>query len=138
MADAPVKCDGTLPPGVYGMVIVPSGASCALDGSTVTRDVIAQSGATSLNAMHDDIGGSYIAHSAYAGLCCSTVHHNVTITGATVAAQIFSSTIDGNADVANSSGAFVVVTTARFSATSTSPATSAHSTTSTTTRSITT
>lgn len=109
MADPPVQCNGTLPPGVYGMVIVPSGASCELDNSTVTGDVIAQDGAVFLNAINDNIEGSYIAHSGYAGLCCSTVGKNVTITNTTSATQIYGSTVKGNADMVNSGGAYAVI-----------------------------
>ena len=57
------QCEGTLPPGVYENVIVPPGASCVLNNSTILRNVTALP-RSEVTLVDDQVGGDIVSHNA--------------------------------------------------------------------------
>jgi hypothetical protein len=117
---AVTTCDGTLPGGTYDTVIVPKGKICIVgDGLgpvTVEQNVILQEGA-SINGVagvftvNGNLQGDGVRNVDITGLpgVPTTIHGNVSITGATGAVVVVFVNIGGNLNISDSNGLGIFV-----------------------------
>lgn len=88
---AQTQCVGTLPPGTYEHIVVPSGAGCLLTSSTVTGNVTALEG-SSLTLNGNRIGGNVSGHRpSFVGSMNDVIGGNFHVTGATGPGFVFGS-----------------------------------------------
>jgi hypothetical protein len=81
-AKTTTECNGTLS-GTYDRILVPDGATCTLDGATVTGNVTAGAG-SSLFTSNATIGGNVMTRDSLTVQIIRTdVGHNIMVTGTT-------------------------------------------------------
>jgi hypothetical protein len=81
-ASQATECSGTLS-GTYDRIVVPDGATCTLDGATVTKGVTVGAG-SSLYTTNATIGGNLMARHAHTVHVIDTnVGHNIKVSGTT-------------------------------------------------------
>src|SRR5262249_34028842 len=112
------RCDGVLQPGTYDTVLVPKGKNCSVVGdvTTVEGNVILQEGASILGVVgvftvNGNLQGDGVRRINIFGLPSVeiTIHGNVSITGATDAANLIFVNIGGNLNISDSNGAGIFV-----------------------------
>ena len=112
---AVTRCDGVLQPGTYDTVLVPKGKNCLVLGPvTVEENVILQEGASILGVVgvftvNGNLQGDGVRRINLFANPGVEIHGNVSITGATDAANLIFVNIGGNLNISDSNGAGIFV-----------------------------